>query len=323
MARSTKILALVSAALFLFTAGSGLPQARWQRPGLHRATLEHDGRRREFFVRIPWAWKPGDRWPLLIALHGGGGSGRGMGNFTGFDRLAGREQFVAVYPSGVAGHWNDGREPALYRTHRENVDDVGFLTGLADHVAGELGLDRDRTYLVGISNGAFMTQRIASEQSGAFTAVASVIAAFPKPVFERAAPTEALPVLLMGGTEDRLIPFEGGMARFQDKQLGETIGFVETARFWAGHNGCPADPVEDRLLPDVAPGDGTRVRLRRWGPGRAPVVLYEIEGGGHTWPGGGSLFEGLVSPWIGRDSRDIEASEVIWQFFASASSREE
>ncbi len=78
--------------------------------------------------------------PLVLLLHGGGGTGEGMEKLTlgGFNRLADREGFVVVYPDGIEKHWNDGRGLEAYRAHRENIDDVGFVSALIDHLKGEM-----------------------------------------------------------------------------------------------------------------------------------------------------------------------------------------
>ena len=95
---------------------------------------------------------------------------------------------------------------------------------------------------------------------------------------------------------------------------GQTIGVAEIVRLWTSYNRCPEGP-ETVLLPDVDANDGTRVRRTTYArcANRTAVTLYRIEGGGHTWPGGPQYLPRAV---IGRTSRDIEATLLIWQFFA-------
>lgn len=83
-------------------------------------------------------------------------------------------------------------------------------------------------------------------------------------------------------------------------------------KLWTARNGCPrpAEP-EVTLLEDCDPGDGTRARRERYA-GPAEVVLYAIEGGGHTWPGGRQYAPAFI---VGRTTRDIDGCALIWAFF--------
>ncbi len=304
--------ALVAA---LVAGGCAAPPDRWKRPGDHRGALDHFGRRRVFFIHVPDGWTAARRWPLVIALHGGGGAGSNMGTFTGFDAVADREGFVAVYPSGIDAHWNDGRAEKDHTAIAENVDDVGFIRSLVGVVSSALSIDPDRVYVVGISNGAMMTYRLGCEATDLFAAAAGAIQSMPVTMHAEGRPSRPLPMMIIAGEDDPLVPFEGGTSHFADRPLAEVVSFADTVAFWRAVNGCVGEPEVTRL-PDVAPDDGTRVRVERHGGGDAPVELWVIEGGGHAWPGGGSVFETLVSHWSGTESEDVDAPEVVWEFFS-------
>jgi polyhydroxybutyrate depolymerase len=167
-------------------------------------------------------------------------------------------------------------------------------------------------YATGVSNGAFMSQRLAAEASDRVAAIAAVIGGMAPQVRARFAPATPVSVLLINGTDDPLVPYQGGPVA---RNRGETIAVSEIVRLWIGHNQCPAG-AETVMLPDVDPADGTRVRRTTYGPcaGRTTVVLYTVDGGGHTWPGGSQYLPRAV---IGRTSRDVDATLVIWQYFRS------
>jgi polyhydroxybutyrate depolymerase len=129
------------------------------------------GLERIYRIHIPPSYDKARLSPLLIALHGGGGTGKKMEKLTlgGFNKLSDREGFIVVYPDGIEKHWNDGRENVSYRAHREKVDDVGFLSALIDALMKERNIDRNLVYVTGISNGAMMSFRLACELSQKIT----------------------------------------------------------------------------------------------------------------------------------------------------------
>ena len=119
---------------------------------------------------------------------------------------------------------------------------------------------------------------------------------------------------MINGMNDPLVPWDGGYIHFGDKKLGQVISVCETASFWAQVDNCT--PVKSKeYLPDTDPNDGTRVWKRVYinNTSSMQVILYGIDGGGHTWPGG---FHYLPQCIIGRTSNDIDACKVIWSFFS-------
>jgi polyhydroxybutyrate depolymerase len=266
-------------------------------------------------IPIPASYDKASPIPLLIVLHGGGGTGEGMVNLSqgGFNKLSDKEGFIVVYPDGIEKHWNDGRENASYRAHREKIDDVGFISALVEHLAKEHNIDMKRVYVTGISNGAMMSFRLACELSEKITAIAPVSGAMPENLPARCSPSRPIPVLMISNTDDRLVPWEGGDIRFGRKTFGRTLSVPETVKYWVNHNQCSLPPTVS-VEPDRDPKDGTRVRKELYNQCRegSEVVLYAIEGGGHTWPGGHQY---LPEWMVGKTSRDIDANEVIWDFF--------
>ena len=279
-------------------------------------SIDVGGLERTYQLHTPSSYDPPQSLPLVILLHGGGGTGQGMEKLTlgGFNRLADREGFIVAYPDGIEKHWNDGRGLEAYLAHRENIDDVGFISALIEHLIRTLNVDPNRIYVGGISNGGQFSQRLACELSDRIAAIGVVAIQLPEHLSSSCAPKRPVSVLMMPGTKDPLVPWEGGEIGFRrGRKFGRVLSVPETMRFWAKQYQCPGSPVVS-YEPDRDPKDGTRVRREAYVPcgEGAEVVLYAVEGGGHTWPGGDQY---LPAGIIGRTSRDIDANEVIWDFF--------
>jgi polyhydroxybutyrate depolymerase len=308
----------VAAILFLAAgavlAAAGDAYVRAAETSTQTGTLAFGGLTRTYRLRVsPASRRP---MPLVLALHGGGGTGEHMERLTlgGFNRLADREGFAVVYPDGVERHWNDGRGTQAYRSHRDNIDDVGFLAALIGYAARSIPVDLRRVYATGISNGGLMSFRLARELADRIAAIAPVAISMSEQLLQMRTPARPISVLLIPGTQDPLVPWEGGEIGFAGgRKVGRVISVAESVRFWATHNQCPPTPAVT-WEPDRDPFDGTRVRRVAYGPCRegTEVVLYAVEGGGHTWPGGQQY---LAERLVGRTSRDIDANEVIWGFF--------
>lgn len=175
-------------------------------------------------------------------------------------------------------------------------------------------MDRERVYLTGASNGAFMTNRFACERAEKVAAIAPVNGSMAANIAGHCKPAVAMPVLLINGTDDTLVPWDGETVRFGRRQLGKMLSIPELTRFWIRQNAC-ADAPQIAYLPDADPEDGTRVvrQLSTNCRDGAEVVLYEVQGGGHTWPRGAQYLPRWI---IGRVSQDLDANAVIWEFFS-------
>src|SRR5690606_19979542 len=97
-----------------------------------------------------------------------------------------------------------------YKSHRDNVDDVGFILALIAEAKRKWNIDQERVYVTGPSNGGGMTQRLACEAGEHFAAAATVIGAMSEKLHAWCKPKGPLPMLLMAGTDDKLILWEGG-----------------------------------------------------------------------------------------------------------------
>lgn len=278
-------------------------------------TFNHDGIERTYYVYLPAGFGELDSLPLVMILHGGGkGNGDDVAKHFGFNRIAYRERFIAVYPNGIDSRWNDGRGKTFEgKKGLENVDDVGFLSALIDTMIVNYKVDRKRIFVTGVSNGGMMTFRLGCEITSKLSAIAPVIANIPKNIINKCYPNSSLPVLIMNGTEDPLVPWEGGKVEFLWKEMGKVVSTENSVRFWVEHNKCFEDPVTE-LLPDIDDEDESRVKKVTYKnkDTHIEVVLYAIVGGGHNIPGGNTPDIKLI---IGNKNNDINAAEVIWNFF--------
>ncbi|MGD8632915.1 MAG: PHB depolymerase family esterase [Anaerolineales bacterium] len=303
------LLALLSACTFGFhPSGAGLERTKGH--------IEFQGHARVYSVLTPEDIQEGETYPLVLALHGGGGDGKRMCALRGgIQELAAQEKFIVLCPSGIDRHWNDGRNIDRWRAHAENIDDVGFLLALVSRISGQFPVDTKRIYVTGMSNGGKMSLRLACEAPGTFRAAAAVIASLPAAL--DCEPSSSISIMVMNGTDDPLIPWEGGDVKAFGKPLGKALSTPETVSFWVERNLCDPDP-DNSNLPDVEPSDESWIGVARYGGcvNSEQVALYTVHGAGHTWPGGSQYLPEVL---IGRTNRDANAAQLIWDFFANLS----
>ena len=273
--------------------------------------LNVGGVNRVFWVYVPSGYADA-AVPLVVVLHAEMGTAAQVEALSNFDAIAEREGFIVAYPEGVNRQWNDGRVQTGGAA--STADDVGFLTSMLDSIEAEFKIDWHRVYVAGESNGALMCFRLACEAPQRFAAIASIAGALPQPVDANCTPTIPMPVVMFNGTADQVVPYDGGPFNGRTK-WGTVLSAPDTAAFWATLDQCYPQP-ETVELADADSEDDTLVFRETYSGGvyGSEVVLYRIEGGGHSWPGGNTLQE----EWVyGPVSRDIYASQLTWDFFKS------
>ena len=130
----------------------------------------------------------------------------------GFDVLAERHGFVAVYPDGYQRHWNDCRGSANYAANTEDIDDVGFLRALVQQMVEEQGVDPERVFATGLSNGGQMAYRLGLEAPELVAGIAAMAANLPVASNLDCMPSgEPVAAMVMNGTADPVNPYEGGL----------------------------------------------------------------------------------------------------------------
>ncbi len=273
-------------------------------------TISSGGVDRRYRVFLPSSAASGAAapQPLVLALHGLGMDPTTMSWVTNMSSVAEKHGFIVVYPGALDGNWNDG-------VLGSEVDDVAFIRELLDKLQASYRIDPKRIYIAGLSKGGYMANRLAIELSDRIAAVAPVSAVMSTGLAGVASSGRPIPVMIIEGEADPIKSSVAGIVG-QFGGIGSAIlSALETVNFWIGRNHAAANPGVT-YEPDGDPEDGTRVRRETHpaGPNGAEVVLLSVEGGGHAWPGDGGQF--IPEAIFGKTSRDISASETIWEFFS-------
>lgn len=268
---------------------------------LERIEFDWEGRRRAALLALPEGDGP---FPLVLALHGTGGSPRLMGHLTHLPRLAHHGPFILVLPAAlgeqgtedyaIAAAWNAG--PGWGCPAHADSDDTGFLVALTRHLQATLPVDPRRTYACGFSNGGRMVYRLLFERPDLFAAFGVVASAPGLPVPPRLPPRG---LIHLHGTEDQHVPYRGGI----------------------GPKGRPqASPPVEASVHAIALAMGAVPKLLRRElnahtchtarAGEAHLALWTVQGQGHAWPGGKAWSADAEFP-----APDLPASDLIWDFF--------
>lgn len=303
--------ALVFSAIVLLVGAALIAAA--QRSAAQLETITVGDRQREFLLHVPQDMTE-EPAPLVFVFHGGGGRAFGTMNLTRFNEVADREKFLVVYPAGIGRSWNDGRVTQVSQAHRDDVDDLAFFDSLLAHLSDRFSVDAQRVYATGISNGAMFAHYLAAHRAEKIAAIAPVVGGIATPFDERFEPAAPVSVLIIQGTDDPLVPYDGGKVLAGGlRDRGGIVSTNDAVELWVRANGCDPEP-EVAWLPDRDPEDGCRTQSQTWSNGRggSEVVLWRVEGGGHTWPGGVQYRPVRL---IGPVTRDFGSAE-IWEFFA-------
>lgn len=283
--------------------------------------LHHDGLTRTYWLTEPVRPSTHHRpAPLVVCLHGAGGTGEWAMRETGLSELAQRAGFFVAYPDALPPRldrpakfltnpqqWNDGAGHGVIGL--PTADDVGFLRAVLADLLQRYPIDRTRLYLTGFSNGAAMGFRLVCEMPGVFAAFAPVAGhcwlAEPQVV-------PAISTLYMIGEADPIIPLAGGPVRLPwGGPVRQRPPISRTLTRWASAIGATPTPAQQIQR------DGVRVDWHPAQPGGAALTVWLIAGLGHHWPGGaGILGERLGGPTVS----PVRASEAIWEFFGNSKS---
>ena len=265
--------------------------------------LMHDGEAREYSIFLPQGYQAGMELPLVLNLHGLGSNGIQQTLYTQLANVADTANFIIVTPEGLVGTLGTGESSTHWNSYfGTGVDDLGFLNLLIDKMYTDYNVDLSRVYSTGMSNGGFMSYRLACELSDRITAIASITGSVLNQQLDNCTPSRAVPIMEVHGTSDEIVPFEGVPL------FGPSI--PDLIDFWVDYNNCdsPADTIQ---LADINTDDMSTVDLLKYenGDGGAKVWFYIVENGGHTWPGAAIDLPDNVT------NRDFSASVHVWDFF--------
>jgi polyhydroxybutyrate depolymerase len=320
------VIALVAITVMVLSVGSPITVAQESSPesspGFHTGWMEEVCNNitynRTYEYYIPSSYDGSEAVPMLFSFHGLGSNPEGQIELTEFDALAEQEGFIAVFPKATALDpetypacaqylpelpgaeimWNIGMNWTLQ--YCAGIDDVEFTSDMVDWFKGNYNIDENRIYVTGMSNGAMFSYYVALMLPDTFAGVAPVCS--PMTLNGFGMNIDPLTVIMMMGTSDPIVNYDG---------LAGAYGSMnETVDFWLDINGIPleTEPMETTWGPTGSDSTVVHRYVYGGGTGGTEVIFFEVEGGGHTWPGGP-----LYSPYVGKVTTHIDGSALIWK----------
>jgi polyhydroxybutyrate depolymerase len=274
---------------------------------------------RTFEYHIPTSYDNSTAVPLLFSFHGLGSSGDEQRDLTQFDVLAEREGFIAVFPdatdltgyscnvtlpplTGAEIQWNLGGESLQYCA---GIDDVGFVSDMINWFDTNYAINASRIYATGMSDGALFSYLLAFNLTGTFAGIAPVCGPMPWGFGNfTAAP---ITVIEMHGTSDPILSYNG----YGGTGGNVTLSVNETINFWLNVNNITSPPVETVWGPTAADSTVVHRYVYSGGTNGTQVILFDVVGGGHTWPGGPQYLNPF---FIGYVTNHIDGSGQIWKY---------
>jgi len=279
-------IAVVSWASTALAQGSGTaePCNLAAASGVSEQQLSSGGRQRSYRLFVPPGYDGGTRLPLVLELHGSGGTAAGQASTSRFDALAASEGFLvaSLQAAGTGNRWN-------VPVSDDRPDDVAYVADVIADIAAQVCTDTARVYATGFSGGARMSSLLACRLNSRIAAIAPMAGLrWPAPCSGR-----AIPVLTLHGLADPQNTYDGHVERRGAEWL-ESV--PEALAGWAGHNGCDTEVVfED------PPGPLSTMRYEGCRDG-AEVRLIRIDGLTHQWA-----------------RNEVDATAVMWEFFRAHS----
>lgn len=258
-------------------------------------SLRHDGEKRTYLLHIPPEYTDAEEVPLVIALHGGLGNARNIEEQSNLPALSDEKGFILCSPNGLHRTWNAGG--CCGKAVDNNVDDVGFIAALIDELTAQYSIDLRKIYITGMSNGAFMSYRLACELSDKIAAIAPVAGSM---AVDDCNPTNPVSIIHFHSEVDANVPLEGGVGTGVSDHYNPPVDSVIS--HWAASNGCTtSEEISTSSL---------SILYHRGGVDSSEVVLYITADGGHSWPGGTAPRKKADPP-----SGTLDANALMWECF--------
>ncbi|MBN1802494.1 MAG: hypothetical protein JW891_13365 [Candidatus Lokiarchaeota archaeon] len=280
--------------------------------------LEYDGLERYYLVHIPSSYNKNEKTPLVMVFHGGGGHPGSIKYESEMDIVSDENGFIVVYPAGTPTNefyknrlliWNDGRN--FSDGTPNTVDDVGFVEEVLKDIKEKFNIDDTMVYACGFSNGAQFTYRLSKQMTHKLAAISTVAGQRPANDTFDSTPSRPISIMQFSGLNDPISPYDGGPPTVGEPLLeADAYPVVESIDSWVEFDGCSTEPEEDRI------GDAVMKKYISI-ENNTEVILWTLENGGHTWPGGNvdPSVELLGLGDMGGINEDIRASELMWKFF--------
>jgi polyhydroxybutyrate depolymerase len=254
---------------------------------------------RSFILDVPASYRPNTPIPVVVVLHGWTATAALAEKYTGMQVEGESQGFVTVFPDGIGKGWNAG----YINLTGQNPNDVQFIGAVLDRVETELDIDKNREYVCGHSNGAFMANYLGAELSSRLAAIGSVAGTIGVKDKTIPAPDSPISVILIHGRQDSMVAYGP-----DSKALLRGVGAEKSAEWWAQMDGCSPAPAT------TATDNGNVVtELFSGGKGDAAVELVSIGNGSHSWPGGWQ-FDTNGKP-VRETATGVDAADLIWKFF--------
>jgi polyhydroxybutyrate depolymerase len=262
--------------------------------------IRTSGQNRKYLLYVPKTYNLSVPTPLVISLHGFAEWPAHQMRISRWNDLADQEGFIVVYPAGngFPMRWRIRGDAG---TKNSPNQEVTFISDLINKLEGEYHIDPARIFANGLSNGGGMSFLLSCRLAQRIAAIGTVSGAFLLP-WEECSPSRPVPLIAFHGTGDPIVPYLGGPSHSFDLPFPSIPEWIET---YARRNGCAGDPC---ALPAAGEVSGIQYSNSEQ---NMDVIFYTVKGGGHSWPGGGSLPKFIV----GNISHDIDATQTIWDFF--------
>lgn len=247
------------------------------------------------------------RRSVIIVLHGGKGYGAGVRRNLGLEEIMRTSGPVMVYPDSIGGKWHVAPGAPANR-------DSLFVRNLITKLVADGIADRHRIFLVGSSSGGPMALQLACQHSRLFAGAAILIASLPEEFAASCHPSHPLRFLMIAGTADPFVPYQGGRANLVDT-TATLLPIEKTLAIFAQAADCGTDKIVTEF-PHPDSKNATRAYLEKFKGCKVPVALVRIEGGGHTIPG--RWKGGERGKLVGPHNYDFNSAALIWDLFRKA-----
>ena len=282
-------------------------------PGDYTYTFETSDGQRSYVIHVPIGYDGTKALPVLLHLHGGMGTAASGNLSTKFSSLADSHEFIVVYGQGTTGaagftSWNAGGCCGSSQEKNNDIDDVAYVGTVLAQVQEKLKVDTARIYVSGMSNGSMLANRLACEVPHLIAGVATVSGTTQVSVCN---PSRTIPHVIIHGTIDTNVPYAGGKSG-SPFNSGTFPAVEDELKTWSMRNGCNVMALSTSVAA-LEVSDGTSADRLTYAscPEGKEVVLYRINNGGHSWPGGTTGSNDLE----GQPSQAIDASQTILNFF--------
>ncbi len=261
-------------------------------------SFTYEGLLRNYKVHLPPNYNSSITFSLVLNLHGYTSNATEQELYTNFNVIADTANVIVVYPDGINNAWNSGWSTPYH----SGVNDVGFLSALIDTMLAKYSINPCKVYSIGMSNGGFMSHRLACELENKIAAIAGVTGMLADSVAFYCQSTRAIPIMQIQGNNDPIVNFNGSQYAYRS--------YNDMISWWINHNGCINSPSSYNY-PNSSLTDNSTAELSIYNNcnGNSKIYALKIINGGHTWPG-----SSVDIPTYGNTNRDIHGSNEIWKF---------